>query len=128
VRDSRHRSCPSSDRPLIPETCRFRLHDAADHVTVEVSGEIDLANAAQLEHGLVAAQPLDAGRLVLVDAAGVTFIDASGLNALLRAQSFARHHDGDVSVVNPSAPVQRLLEITGLDAQLLGSGNDHRDR
>jgi anti-anti-sigma factor len=95
------------------------LRDDADDLLVAITGDIDLANAEQLEEWLAAAQPLDEGRRVLVDAAGVTFMDASGINALLRAQSFARHHDGDLAVVNPSSSVRRLLEILTLEDQLL---------
>ena len=49
----------------------------------------------------------------------------SGLSTFLRAQSFARHHDGDVVVARPSRSVLLVLEVTGLDRRLTDGGGRH---
>ena len=48
-----------------------------------------------------------------IDLSGVTFMDSSGLNALIgiRTLALARH---TLVVENSSANVRRILEITGL--------------
>ena len=89
-----------SDVSLAP-ALSIRAQVAGDHARVEVAGEVDLASAGELEERLNALQPLDHGRTVVVDCSQVGFMDASGLSAFLRAQSFARHHDGDVVVARP---------------------------
>jgi anti-anti-sigma factor len=46
----------------------------------------------------------------IIDLGGVTFIDSSGLRALVKVK---RTHPA-VRVTNPTANVVRLLEVTGL--------------
>ena len=118
------RSCFVSDSFVRPElSIRAQVH--GDHAWVEITGEIDLATSAEVEERLNALQPLDHGRTIIVDCSKVGFMDASGLSAFLRAQSFARHHDGDVVVTRPSRSVLLVLEVTGLDQTL--TGGDRRD-
>ena len=50
------------------------------------------------------------GQTADVDLSGITFIDSSGLKAMLKIQR-DHHH---VRFVRPSAHVARLVEITGL--------------
>jgi anti-sigma B factor antagonist len=52
------------------------------------------------------------------DLSGVEFIDSSGLGVLVALTSSARDTGGDVTLVAPSKPVVRLLEISGLDRHL----------
>ena len=79
---------------------------------VAVEGEIDLATApsfgAAIDEGL-----RQVGRVVL-DLAGVTFMDSSGLNVLVAAASQSATPN-TVLIRNAPASVQRLLSITGLN-------------
>jgi anti-anti-sigma factor len=50
---------------------------------------------------------------VILDASGVTFADSTFLNLLIRI-----HQTGTLRVVAPSQQLQRLCEITGVDAIL----------
>ena len=73
---------------------------------VRVLGELDMATALELRGAL---QP-DGGRPMIVDLAETTFIDSSGLNALVAAW-----HLGTVAAVrHPSPIVLRAIEISGL--------------
>ena len=76
-----------------------------------VRGECDVAVAAEMENWLASfgAAP------IAVDLSGVTFLDSSGLRALLNAH---RRNPG-LRVVQPSAVVARLLEITSTRDVLL---------
>ena len=47
---------------------------------------------------------------------GVSFIDSSGLGALVRVRNEAADQGKTLSLVNPSPATHRLLEITGLHA------------
>ena len=76
-----------SDRgPAAPEQ-RPPLINArrdGDSVTIALSGALDLASADQLDATIRDAERTDVPRIV-VDLSGVSFIDWSGLTALLRA-------------------------------------------
>lgn len=84
-------------------------------VTVlEVTGEVDLSTADQLRDAAIAALTPYGGTL-RIDLAEVTFMDSTGLGALVAVHEYA----GDqhrVLIQNPRRNVQRILEITGLDA------------
>jgi anti-sigma B factor antagonist len=52
---------------------------------------------------------------LIVDLSGVTFIDSTGLGALVRIQSIALEFNKDVTFRNPSPQLQKLVKRTGLD-------------
>lgn len=81
---------------------------------VRVAGELDLHGSDALVARVRAlARP---GGSLRVDLAGITFIDSTGANALLRIDRDARHAGAaEVRfVVVRGGPVARLLELTGL--------------
>lgn len=83
-------------------------------VTLILEGELDLASAPSLIHCLTELDP--SWRDVVVDMAGVSFVDSSGLAALVRA---ATHGDGrTIRVCSPRPAVRRVLEITALEELL----------
>ena len=90
----------------------------ADSVgTIHVSGEVDITNVAPLDKAVN--QLLADGATTLVfDCAELTFIDSTGLAVLLRAYKAARARNGSVTVRHPSRFVRRLLDVTGLGAEL----------
>jgi anti-anti-sigma factor len=51
---------------------------------------------------------------VIIDLADVTFVDSSGLGALIVARKTARERGGSVSLVSPPPVVRRLLGSTRL--------------
>ena len=76
---------------------------------VTVRGEIDMDNTGQL----VGAIKGVAGTVV-VDLSGVTFIDSTGLQGLLREQDTARRRGDDLILRQPSKAVRRVLELASL--------------
>jgi anti-anti-sigma factor len=83
-----------------------------------VEGEVDMATAPTLVECFdrVMADPVD---LVIVDLAGVTFLDSSGIASLVRAQRQFQGAGRDFCVRNPTPMVQRVLRITGVDDLLM---------
>lgn len=77
-------------------------------------GEIDLYTAPHLHRELVNALD-DGARRLVVDLSQVDFCDSTGINVLLSAMKRAREQQGDLELVAPRTPVQRVLEVTGLD-------------
>ncbi|PPK67512.1 STAS domain-containing protein [Actinokineospora auranticolor] len=94
-----------------------------DPVVVEVTGEVDLATAPQLEQALddALAQP---GGGVRVDLSGVEFMDSAGLRVLVAALRKAEESGRSLVLDSPHERVRRIIEITGL-AEVFGlAGSD----
>jgi anti-sigma B factor antagonist len=98
------------------------MSDAAEPISitptasgVAVAGEIDAHTAPAVAAALAAA---DHDPLVL-DLAGVEFVDSSGLRVLLEAHQL-READGRSLVLSrPSMAVKRLLDVAGVDGYLV---------
>lgn len=75
-----------------------------------LSGELDVYSRRAFWAGIEGA--LDAGGDVVVDVAGLRFVDASGLRVFLEAQRLLGER---FALRCPSAAVRRLLEVTGTD-------------
>ena len=80
-----------------------------------VSGltELIAANAAQVRDDIRNALPASATSLDL-DLSGVTFLDSSGLGALISLHKTMRSRNGTVRLINPAANVRQILELTRL--------------
>jgi anti-anti-sigma factor len=83
-----------------------------------VRGELDLLSLPALESWLGGL----GGELVNVDLCGVTFFDSCALRAFLRA----RERNPQLRIVNPSAAVVKVLEITALFDYLVDGREIHR--
>lgn len=93
------------------------LPPAPDSSLVRFPAEIDLASAPELRDEMLAALHRDGPHLV-VDALDVTFMDSSGVNALVRARERASTLGGSLHVVTRHPAVRRVLQITGLEERL----------
>jgi anti-sigma B factor antagonist len=81
---------------------------------VTVQGAVDLASrGALIEQGKKALTLANTNALV-VDLAGVTFIDSSGVGALVELAGQADDVGRDFTIRHPSDRVVRILDVTGL--------------
>jgi anti-anti-sigma factor len=76
-------------------------------------GELDIGATPRLSTVLAMAGASRGGRLVL-DLAGVDFIDSTALGTILKAASELEEAGTALAVVAPDGPVRRLLEMTNL--------------
>ncbi len=60
---------------------------------------------------------------IVVDLGETTFLDSSGLGALIAGLKSARQADGDLRVVRPTPAVRAVFELTNLD-RVLQAGDD----
>jgi anti-sigma B factor antagonist len=81
---------------------------------VRLPAEVDLSNASEVLADLLSTINRG-GTHLIVDAQGVTFMDSSALNALLRARQRTEAMNGSLHVVATSQRLRRLLEISRLD-------------
>jgi anti-anti-sigma factor len=85
---------------------------------VVLPAEVDLATSAEVRDRLLSTVNRGGVHLI-VDATAVTFMDSSGVNALVRARERAERLDGSIHVVTTSRAVLRVLQVTQLD-RLMG--------
>lgn len=81
--------------------------DLEDCILIRVGGDVDMATAEEFLAALVP----DSGRPLVIDLSETTFMDSTGLNALLAAQ----RKGAPIVLRRPSTVVRRSLAITGLD-------------
>jgi anti-sigma B factor antagonist len=86
----------------------------ADAVVVTPIGEIDRDTAPRLREVLEQAVQDAAGGTVEVDMANVSFMDSSGIGALLAGHQQAGSAGGTFRLRNPSEAVRSVLEITNV--------------
>lgn len=110
------------DRPI--DRVEDMSSELEDPLVIEVSeddtgavlvlrGELDPHTAPRLRGEIDRA--LGAGRVNLVlDLAGLSFIDSSGLRVIISAHKDSSERDGHLVLRSPSPTARRLLDITGL--------------
>ena len=87
----------------------------SDHRAVlKLRGSIDLATRGMLTEKATTAVADGAVRALVLDLAGVTFFDSSGLGALVQVAGDAADAGKQFSLRNPSDRVMRVLSIAGL--------------
>lgn len=74
-------------------------------------GELDVATSAGLTESLCAI----AHSTLVVDLAEITFIDSSGVGALIRAKNHIDRTGNSMVLTRPSRAVRRLFEILAID-------------
>jgi anti-sigma B factor antagonist len=83
-----------------------------DHVVV-ATGEIDVCSAPKLWETV--SLLIERGHLdVVLDLAGVEFMDSQGIAVIVRALKHVQPMGGTVTVRSPRAQVSTVLEISGL--------------
>ena len=99
------------------------MSDEGAHLTIAnnaagwtIAGEIDAHSAPSLE---AAMSVLPEGPHVVVDFAGVTFMDSSGLRVLVDAAAAATGAGKTFVIAHPQAAIKRVVEISGLSGHLL---------
>jgi anti-sigma B factor antagonist len=81
---------------------------------VAVLGEIDFSNADEVAQAFRDAVTDWSPPVLRVDLRSATFIDSTGLGALIEGYRAATEHDSRFVVVNVSSNFRRVLTVTGL--------------
>ncbi len=80
---------------------------------LRVFGEVDLSWSQDLRDAIL--RQLADGHAVLVDLGGVSYIDSSGIAALVEGFQTARRRNQHFALLQPSAAVIAVLELARLD-------------
>jgi anti-sigma B factor antagonist len=81
---------------------------------IAVLGEIDFTNADEVAHAIRDAVTRWSPGMVRVDLRQATFIDSTGLGALIAGYRAATDGQSRFVVANPSSRFRRVLTVTGL--------------
>jgi anti-anti-sigma factor len=84
---------------------------------VSLHGELDMVRAEEVEAELIRIEERRPERLVL-DLRNLTFLDSSGLRAVVMAGTRARRDGHALSIVRGPEQVHSVFEITGMDREL----------
>ena len=119
------RSVPGAPRP-----CTVDSTDSGDWwCLVTVQGDVDIESAPWLSDAFDDA--LSRGRRhIALDMGSVTFIDSTGLSAILRGRRDAVAAGGSLRLTDASRTVLLVLDITNLTDELIerrGKGDAGRD-
>lgn len=82
-------------------------------LTVVLAGEIDL-ESVPLMHQAVQEADAPWGTHVVVELSGVTFMDSTGIRALLACYERAQERGGSLSVTGAHDLVERILHLSGV--------------
>ena len=93
-------------------TYRTDPDGATVHATI--AGELDLAEADAIRDSLVAKAREMSGQYLHVDVAEVSLLDSYAVGALVSARNTAASEGVTLTLVNPSPPVRKVIEVTGL--------------
>jgi anti-sigma B factor antagonist len=92
---------------------RVAISYCGDVVQIVLAGELDLESIPRFE-GLVASAVMRADRC-RIDLSGLTFVDSSGVRALLRARRRASESGATLELVDASPAVARVLSEAGVE-------------
>ncbi|WP_328751451.1 STAS domain-containing protein [Streptomyces sp. NBC_00285] len=90
------------------------VREAASGPVLEITGELDYTSAGELRTALATVTVRPGLRLVL-DLAGMTYCDSSGITALLAARNHALAARADIALAAVPADTVRVLGMVGLD-------------
>lgn len=96
-----------------PPSFDITLTRTPDRVTVTLAGELDASTTPRLKKYLSALTATHRG-LMVIDLRPLTFMDSTGVTALIAADGFARRDGWSLTIVQGPPQVRRALEICGL--------------
>lgn len=95
----------------------FGIHEHHTWLVVAVSGDVDLSNADLMKREIDSAIASGASQIA-VDLREVGFMDSTGLRVLIETHNHLSGDDREFAIITKEGPVERLFEITSLQAYL----------
>lgn len=107
-----------TERKDASEVLEIDVADSGGLRVLRLTGELDIAGVDRFERLLTADGSPEAGGMFVVDLRRLTFIDSSGLRALIMADQRVRDEGGRFVVVRGPDRVNQVLEMTGVAKQI----------
>ena len=99
------------------EILQVTTQDSDGQVTVSLKGELDLSSVGKVEEELRRVEA-EGPSLLVLDLSGLSFLDSTGLRAVVTADERAREKGRRLVVVRGPDAVQRVFSITRLEERL----------
>jgi anti-sigma B factor antagonist len=101
---------------------KFTVEHVGGCALISGTGRLNMVQAPRLRE--VVAEEVGAGHHhVVIDMAGVEFVDSTGLGALVGCLKLARQAGGDLRIAAVNDQVRMLLKLTGMDRVLTPYGS-----
>jgi anti-anti-sigma factor len=97
----------------------IEVRPGAGEVWLRLDGELDLTSAIGLRACSDVLDPT--WRRVVVDLAGVTFLDSSGIHELVHVRDRCQAEDRSLEVMGAQPRIRRVLEIAAIEELLPSS-------
>jgi anti-sigma B factor antagonist len=104
-------------------TLKYNVRQTNDVAILDLSGRLSLGEALAFGPGsgvvlseTIRELTMKGQKKILLNLAGVGYVDSSGVGQLVGALTTARNQGGDVKLLKPSVHVLDLLKTTKLDA------------
>jgi anti-anti-sigma factor len=91
--------------------------DSGGQVTISLKGELDLSSVGKVQEELRRVEA-EGPALLVLDLSNLTFLDSTGLRAVVTADERARENGRRFVVVRGPDAVQRVFAITRLEERL----------
>jgi anti-sigma B factor antagonist len=103
-----------------PKIFEVRLQTHGRTVLIELFGELDIATVSQVADAFDGlALDRDGLQHIVLDLRGLTFMDAAGINELVRRSNDAHQNRHNLTVIRGRASINHLMAITGIDTHLI---------
>jgi anti-sigma B factor antagonist len=99
------------------EILKVTTQDSGGQVTVALKGELDLSSVGKVQDELRRVEA-EGPALLVLDLSSLTFLDSTGLRAVVTADERARENGRRFVVVRGPDAVQRVFSITRLEERL----------
>src|SRR5262249_14191684 len=95
-------------------------HRSGDTTRLSLSGEVDLSTVDALQTQIAASVEAEGVASVIIDLSGVTFLDSSGISALLKGRRLADDRQKTFRVEAARDMVRGVRDTTGVWEPLAG--------
>jgi anti-sigma B factor antagonist len=97
------------------EPLQIRISESAgDAVVVRLKGEFDVSAESLFSRAITDGVMQDGYLTVIVDLSELSFLDSTGLHALLRARDVARGRGMRLVVSRPQPAIRRVMDLAGV--------------
>jgi anti-anti-sigma factor len=100
------------------ETTNSRFRETGSRTTIKLTGELDSGTCGQLVSSVERVLEARKAREIVLDLAEVSFIDSSGMRAIVIIERAAAERGIELTIVSPAEPVTDLLRIVGIAERL----------
>ena len=93
----------------------INVRDLGRHKILEVQGDVDLYNVGELKQSIFKLLDTDDVKSLIIDMKGISYMDSSGIGALVAGQKKVKNKSGKFALLNIRDEVLNILKLATLD-------------